>query len=135
MIDASALESTTVASTSDGKVIRVSAIAEPYVESRHGKVRLDGSVPRNVLKKVTVYVDGRDVSPPKSEYSGFGDPSIGEGFVPLSIQQDSQGLIYIYLSGGDRGGSHSRRFVVSTTSWIRTEYRGYFNFEYKAADQ
>ena len=135
LVDPSPLAANTVTQTDKGEIVNVSAITEPYNEDRHGRIRLDGAPPETVLRDLRISVGGRDVSPPKLEYAGFGDPSVGQHFVPLRIDQDSDGLIYIYISGGDGGGAHSRRFVVSNLAWIRTEYRDYFTGEYKQAEQ
>lgn len=132
LIESSPSGSITVALTSDGSQVTVSARSEPYNETRHGRIRLDGTVPETLLKNLSVSVNGQDVSPPARDYAKFGDPHIGPSFGPLHIEQDSTGLIYIYVSGGDGGGAHAKRFVVSRSSWIRTEYRDPITFEYRA---
>lgn len=133
--DATPLRSTTVARTSHGEAVRVSATAVGYEEPRHGRVRLDGAVPETVLEELSVTVGNRDVSPPESEYSGFGDPNIGSEFFPLRIEEDSEGLLYLYLSGGDGAGSHRRRFVLSSSSWLRTDYRNPVTGTYPTPDK
>jgi len=91
---------------------------EPFDESRHGKIRLDGSVPRTALKSFRVTMNGTNVTPPESEYSGFGSPS-----ACCRLEQDQEGLVYVYLRGGDGAGFHERRFVYSKSKgWLRTEY-------------
>jgi hypothetical protein len=135
LIDSSDLESTTIAHTKDGEVVSVSARIEPYIETRHGRIQMDGTVPETVLRELRVSVGGRDVSPPMSEYARFGDPHVAGRFSALRIEEDSVGLVYVYVSGGDGGGSHGKRFVFSESSWIRTEYRDYITQEYHAPNK
>ena len=119
-----------VAQSPDGSVIRVSVALEPYRESVHGKIRMDGEFPTYALTEFKVSIDGVDMDIPARDYSHFGDPHIGEEFYPLKIEYIESGLFYVYLSGGDGAGSYGSRFVFSKQSWIRTEFRHPETWEY-----
>lgn len=121
--------------TGDAETVSISVAAGPYNEARDGRIRLDGTVPETVLKDVTVLIAGRNVSPPVREYARFGDPNIGSQYRPLRIEQDGQGRLYVYVTGGDGGGSHGRRFVFSASSWLRTDYRDYLTGEYETPNK
>jgi hypothetical protein len=115
--------------TKSGFALEVDATSEEYREASHGRIRLDGEVPGTVLSSLTVIIDGRDFSPPESEYSRFGDP------VALGVEEDSHGVIYFYLFGGDGGGSHGRRLIYGRSGWLGTQYRDYFTGEYKTPNK
>ncbi|MEY3393849.1 MAG: hypothetical protein RL346_85 [Verrucomicrobiota bacterium] len=119
-----------VAQSPDGSVIRVSVAQEPYRESVHGEIRMDGELPTYALTEFKVSIDGVYMDIPARDYSHFGDPHIGEEFYPLKIEYIEPGLFYVYLSGGDGAGARKRRFVFSKQNWIRTEYRHPETWEY-----
>jgi hypothetical protein len=119
-----------VAQSPDGSVIRVSVVQEPYRESVHGRIRLDGSIPTHALTEFRVSIDGVNMDIPASDYANSGNPHIGGEFYPLDIEYVEPGLFYVYLSGGDGAGSYIDRFVFSKQSWIRTEFRHPETWEY-----
>lgn len=120
-----------VAQSPDGSVIRVSVAQEPYRESVHGKIRMDGELPTYALTEFKVSIDGVDMDIPARDYSHFGGPHIGEEFYPLKIEYIEPGIFYVNLSGSDGAGSHKRRFVFSKQNWIRTEFRHWETWEYQ----
>ena len=90
-------------------------------------VEFDGTVPKSVLKELTVLIDGRDVSPPESAVRR---PIYWTGLFSFA---NRPGFPWVYIRlriRGDGGGSHAKSYVFSTTSWIRTEYRDCITGEY-----
>lgn len=130
-MDATPNKAKYVARSPDGSVIRVSVAEEPYLESVHGRIRMDGSLPTHALTEFRVSIDGVNMDIPASECSQIGDPHIGSQYNPLKIECDGSGLFYVYLSGSDGAGSHARRFVFSKQKWIRTEFRDEATWEYE----
>lgn len=130
MMDATPNKAKYVAESPDGSVIRVSLAEEPYRESIHGRIRLDGSLPTHALTEFRVSIDGVNMDIPTGQCSQIGDPHIASEYNPLKIEYVGSGLFYVYLSGSDGAGSHERRFVFSKQKWIRTEFRDEATWEY-----
>jgi len=126
--------STYQAYTHRGKIIKVVTEVKSYEEKSHGRIRLDDSIPETVLSKLSISVGDRDVSPPRNEYVRFANPHVGSQFLPIVIRQDRQGYIYVYISGGDGGGSYKSRMLLSKDSWLRTEHRDPVTFKYEGAN-
>ncbi len=130
MVDATSTKARYIARSTAGSLIEVNVAREPYRESLHGFIRMDGAKPSTVLSRFWVSIDGSKVIVPAREYAGLADPHIGAECVPIKIEHTDPDRFYVYISGGDGAGGYEQRFVFSNSNWLRTEFRDSETWEY-----
>jgi hypothetical protein len=130
MVDATSNKARYIARSPAGSLIEVNVAREPYRQSLHGLISMDGAKPSTVLSRFWVSIDGSEVIVPAREYAGLGAPHIGAECGPIKIEHIVPDRFYVYISGGDGAGGYEQRLVFSNSNWLRTEYRDSETWEF-----
>jgi hypothetical protein len=101
-----------------GKKIIDYFIAKDSIDNKYA-YGVDGLIPKNEIKEITIKWNGKDLFIPKNAYSDLFEPHICENNArEIEFYKTKDNFLFIYLSGSDGAGSYSVKFIFNKKKYV-----------------